>query len=53
MHFHGSDDGFSQSFGSDPRVFFLIEEEGVRVGVVGGFVSGVGNGWIWHRLDQD
>ncbi len=22
MHFHGSDDGFSQSFGSDPRVLF-------------------------------
>jgi hypothetical protein len=22
MHFHGSDDGFSQSFGSDPRVYF-------------------------------
>ncbi len=44
---------FHRALDQTQESFFLIEEEGVWVGGVGAFVSGVGNGWIWHRLDQD
>jgi hypothetical protein len=44
---------FHRALDQTQESIFLTEEEGVWMGVVGRFVSGVRNGWIWHRLDQD